>query len=105
MALSPAAGMVTLKLYGAPGCDMLNCCGALTGPARTKRCWKNPGTVGLPDEAVPRAAVAAAVKSLPVVNTTAGGELYPVPGVVTLTEVIPQRILKVAFIPLPEFVR
>src|SRR5215831_17505339 len=54
-------GFETLKLYGAPGCERKKLCGAPASPARTRRCWKYPGTSGLRSAATPRTAVAAAV--------------------------------------------
>ena len=56
----------------APGWEKLNCCGLLTGPAKTRRWLWNPGTVGLPEDAAPRKVVAEAPEMLDEKDTVGG---------------------------------
>ena len=70
MALVAWTGSVMSKLKYDPGWDRWNVCGAPGGPARTRRCWKNAGTVGLPLDVAERVVVAVAA---PEEKLTVGG--------------------------------
>src|SRR5229473_4914082 len=99
MASSGCSGLLMLKLPYAPGCEALICPGELTGPARIRRWLAKAGTVGLPAEAAPSMAVAAAA---PEEKTTVGGVAYPAPGLVIATDVTVHPILRVAPVPVPD---
>lgn len=80
---------------------MLNVAGAPTAPARTRRCWTNPGTVGLPAEVGARVALATAE---PDEKMIVGVELKPAPDASTATDPTPQVASASAPDPLPEVV-